>query len=68
MLIRRMGAQAWPDHQPDFLGHRGIDGVFQRGLGDYIIFYANIHAALVLKKEVFQISSESGPLEIKFDL
>ena len=29
-------------------------------------FHANIHAVLILKKAVFQMSSERGPLEIKF--
>ena len=28
MLIRRMWPQAWPDHQPDFLGHMGIAVIF----------------------------------------
>ena len=29
-------------------------------------FHVNIHAVSILKKAVFQMSSESGPLEIKF--
>ena len=41
---------------------------FQRawGGGGGSHFHANIHAVLILKKAVFQMSSESGPLEIKF--